>query len=148
MYVLSWQTIMHSLKCCFGIYFPNFTTREINIKGTLLWVHKEFTTPGHKSFSHSSVLFLSNIFYPVFFSWISSTHPVYSYIVWHRALLLGLCSLIHAIFSRIASGYSNINARPGRHSWRLLRWILQCAGSSRHWNDLHLKLRVVMLPNL
>ena len=39
---------MCSLKGYFGVYFPHcFATQEINTKITLLWAHKQFTTPTH-----------------------------------------------------------------------------------------------------
>ena len=47
---------MYSLECYFGVYFPHcFATWEINTNITLSWVHKQFATRVHTSFSISYV---------------------------------------------------------------------------------------------
>ena len=45
------ELFMRSLECYFGVYFPRCcATREINIKITLSWAHKQFATRVHTLF--------------------------------------------------------------------------------------------------
>ena len=90
---------MRSLECYFGVYFPRCcATREINIKITLLWAHKQFATRVHTLFNITTTSLRGQwVKFHVWFMWSFSDT-----LIWPHFLLFPLRRSKHPIYIQIS----------------------------------------------